>query len=180
MSRLCGQLCRTLEGNTMALVQARRNAKRASLELVPSSPVDHMRMDDARRVTEVIAVLLPERERMMDDFVGKFDALVWLELATSNKQEMSIEEQQRYRDEYPLFRDTLQCTKDVLVNLCAPVSAQRPVLQAWVSELAAPRSGSGQATVDMHPLPGRWNEMEILSKSCRAATVGLWQMRCFA
>lgn len=116
MSRLCGELCRMLEGNTMALVQARRNADLASIDDVPSSPVD-IKVGNARRVLEVLGVLLPERERLMDEFVGRFDALVWLELSRLGGKRLSVENQRQYRDEHPLFRDTLQRTKDILVNL---------------------------------------------------------------
>ncbi|GJE89990.1 hypothetical protein PsYK624_061090 [Phanerochaete sordida] len=121
MSRLCAQLCRALEGNTMALVQARRQADLACLDAEPRSPVD-LDADNAQRVLEVLGILLPERERLMDDFVGRFDALVWLDLSQPREEPLSIEQQKKYRDEHPLFQATLQSARDVLVALDCEVA----------------------------------------------------------
>ncbi|KIJ68075.1 hypothetical protein HYDPIDRAFT_83455 [Hydnomerulius pinastri MD-312] len=96
---LAEALFRSLRGIDIALVHKRLEAYQASreAELSPSlSVIEDASKKDEKRIFEVLGVLMPERQRTLDEFVLKFDALVWLD--AEGHEHFTRENWQAFRD----------------------------------------------------------------------------------
>ncbi|KAI0076140.1 hypothetical protein K474DRAFT_1663409 [Panus rudis PR-1116 ss-1] len=110
-------LMRSLEGNNYALVERShevRRGSRGSLSMTPSPASPDFTMtqamdapptyqtileNDIRRLSEVLNVILPERQIILDEFLLKWDALFWLEMeGIPEELRFSVETQILTRD----------------------------------------------------------------------------------
>ncbi|KAG2111147.1 uncharacterized protein F5147DRAFT_97931 [Suillus discolor] len=93
-------LFRSLIGNDMALVRQRDNAIAMARKLrrdIPSQETTQWHWEqEAMRIQFVVHTLLPERELIFNEFMIKFDALVWLD--QRRWENRTSECWQRYRD----------------------------------------------------------------------------------
>ncbi|KAG1752854.1 hypothetical protein EDB19DRAFT_1627767 [Suillus lakei] len=110
-------LSRSLEGNDIALVRQRREATNMGRDYEQGIPFqNHAQWHAAAqemRLQTVLGVLLPQRGRILDEFMIKFDALVWLD--QEGRQNYTPGDWQRYRD--ALLTPILDRTSDQLVAL---------------------------------------------------------------
>lgn len=96
--RLEDQLRDDIVLSNCAFIEVKTAAERTRRE-VWWRPFKDIQAADQRRAWHVLNVLLPARERVLDNFVEKTDALVWLELQSTNLgRQMSTKEQEVYRD----------------------------------------------------------------------------------
>ncbi|KAH7923158.1 hypothetical protein BV22DRAFT_1093424 [Leucogyrophana mollusca] len=100
-SRLSLALFRGLQGVDIALVDKRHEAYAAFREsagnISPSAAwFEIAAKQDEERIKEILGVLLPERQRILDEFMLKFDSLVWLD--TEGHEDFGVNDWQAYRD----------------------------------------------------------------------------------
>jgi hypothetical protein len=97
---LAEALFRALKGIDIALVYRRLEAYHASQEAQQSPSrvdfADAMKQNQLR-MFEVLGVLMPERQRILNKFVLMYDALVWLDM----------EEDENFTQDWQEFRDSL-------------------------------------------------------------------------
>ncbi|CAL1706134.1 unnamed protein product [Somion occarium] len=94
---LASKLVRCLEGNDRALVELKTDARRKSI-IAPHEPEMTTYGRDMARVKQVLEVLLPERQSILDDFVVKWDALIWLEMeGLDERTRLTVEQQKQHR-----------------------------------------------------------------------------------
>lgn len=108
-------LFRSLQGTDIALVEHRQAARKmAPRRHTETIEVWHQRVmaSDKCRLNEVVGVLLPERQTLLDEFMVKFDALLWLQMEKSG---WSAQEQQDHRDR--LVAPILEYTNQALQAL---------------------------------------------------------------
>lgn len=105
---------RALQGNDEWLVREwRAIQKRRSLAAQGMEALGPSESEE-----QFLMVLLPEREGLFREFVGKFDALVWLELEGRQKESaLTEDEQKRYRDEMCGLKEALDYPKKALEAL---------------------------------------------------------------
>lgn len=95
-------LALSLQGNDGGLVRLRHQARSSfvSLSQCQSREVEtgvaESRVRDEHRIKEVLEVLIPHRKQILDDFMVRFDALIWYELKPTENQ-MPKQEQESYR-----------------------------------------------------------------------------------
>ncbi|EGO00472.1 hypothetical protein SERLA73DRAFT_181080 [Serpula lacrymans var. lacrymans S7.3] len=120
-SRLSLSLFRSLQGIDIAMVEKRQEAYSIA-KLGDTSPThewyETALQKDQERLHEVFNVLLPERERTLDEFMIKFDALVWLDV--DGHEDFSLEQWQEHRNN--LSTPILNYTGQALVALDSAVS----------------------------------------------------------
>lgn len=89
----------SLAGNDKALIKLKNEARRksicGSLEPTPATEKENL-----ARLQHVLGVLLPKRQTILDNFVQKWDALVWLEIEGMPAEGRPVpEQQQQYRND---------------------------------------------------------------------------------
>ncbi|KAG1790493.1 uncharacterized protein HD556DRAFT_691720 [Suillus plorans] len=109
-------LFRSLIGNDMALVRQRDNAIAMARKLrrgIPPQATTQWHLEEQlTRIQFVLDTLLPERELIFNEFMIKFDALVWLD--QRRWENCTSESWQKYRDallEPILDRTSTQLTR---------------------------------------------------------------------
>lgn len=107
----------SLTGNDMSLVESRHEATIMARDLergiLPqATPQWHVEAQE-RRLQNVFGIFLPERELIFNEFMIKFDALVWLD--QQGRGHYTPEDWQRYRD--ALLQPILDYTSEQLVAL---------------------------------------------------------------
>jgi hypothetical protein len=100
-SRISKALFRCLMGTSIDLVELRHEAAAMSRELEAGirRSADWYAASvqrQERRLHEVLGVLLPEREVLFNEYLMKFDALIWLD--QEGRENYSVEDWQRHRD----------------------------------------------------------------------------------
>lgn len=96
---LSRQLRTCLEGNDRALIGLKNEVRRKSIcgSLEPTVATEE---ENLARLQHVLEVLLPERQAILDNFVQKWDALIWLEIEGMPQEgRPPHEQQQRYRND---------------------------------------------------------------------------------
>ncbi|KAI0088112.1 hypothetical protein BDY19DRAFT_211695 [Irpex rosettiformis] len=106
---------RTLQGNDEWLVKDWRTVQKLR-------PIERRGIEQAMQLVkseeQFLHILLPERENHFREFVGKFDALVWLELEGRRGNASLTEAQQKeYRDEMCGLREALDYPRKALEAL---------------------------------------------------------------
>jgi len=127
-SRLALSLFRALQGIDIALVDKRYEAYHVAREAQasPTTQWFHSALrKDEERLQEVVGVLLPERQRTLDEFMIKFDALVWLD--GEGREQFSHAEWQAHRD--TLCAPILDYTRRALIALDESVMKKTIELQ---------------------------------------------------
>lgn len=107
----------SLIGNDMNLVDLRREAIAMARDLAKGVPPQasaqwHVEVEN-RRLQKVLGILLPERELIFNEFMIKFDALVWLD--QQGREDYTPEDWQRHRN--ALLKPILDYTSKQLVVL---------------------------------------------------------------
>lgn len=96
--KLAVGLALSLQGNDGGLVRLRHQARSSFVSLSQSqADVAEEKVRDEKRIQEVLEVLIPHRKQILDDFMVRFDALVWCELKPAENR-MAKEEQDIYRN----------------------------------------------------------------------------------
>lgn len=117
-SRISLALFRSLKGTDIALVELRHETVAMSRELEAGASPSAARYAAAvqrqeTRLKEVLGVLLPERELLFNEYLIKFDALIWLD--QEGRENYTLEDWQRHRD--ARLRPILDYTSRALVAL---------------------------------------------------------------
>ncbi|KAG0700821.1 hypothetical protein DFH29DRAFT_929844 [Suillus ampliporus] len=114
-SRISKALYRSLKGTDIALVDLRHEAATMARYLKGStSPPAHWHViAQETRLQQVTGVLLPERELLINEYMIKFDALVWLD--QQGREDYTSEDWQRHRD--ALLKPVLDHTSAALVAM---------------------------------------------------------------
>ncbi|KAI0312243.1 hypothetical protein OF83DRAFT_1176833 [Amylostereum chailletii] len=133
-AHLVHDLARALQDSDTALVYLRREA---SLATLPD------RRKDAERLAKVVHVLLPARKRVLENFITRFDTLVWLECEVLRPlgTPATRDGQRRFRDRVllPLLQlttrvlvalDEIAAQSDADVEVCA-----RRLTDGWIMEV---------------------------------------------
>jgi hypothetical protein len=110
-------LLSSLLGNDMVLAELRHEAIIMARDLargIPPQASAHWHAEvENYRIEKVLGTLLPERELIFNEFMIKFDALVWLD--QQGRENYTPEDWQRYRD--MLLNPILDYTSKQLVAL---------------------------------------------------------------
>jgi hypothetical protein len=117
----------SLIGNDMSLVDQRHEAIAMARDLERGIPPQasaqwHLEAENSR-LQNIFGTLLPERELILNEFMIKFDALVWLD--QQGRENHTPEDWQRYRD--ALLKPILDHTSKRLIAL-DKVVRHRPVI----------------------------------------------------
>ena len=132
LSRISIALFRSLKGTDIALVEKRHEtvAMSREYEAGPSHSADRYAAADESRLREVLGNLLPEREGLFNDYMIKFDALIWLD--QQRHKHYTPEDWQRHRD--ARLEPILDYTSRALVALDESVT-KRTMTTGYTSRL---------------------------------------------
>lgn len=117
-SRISLALFRSLKGNDIALVELRHEAaamsRKQEARASPSAAWNAAAVQrQEARLQEVLGVLLPERELLFNEYLTKFDALIWLDQA--GREHYTPEDWQMDRD--ARLRSILDYTSRALIAM---------------------------------------------------------------
>ncbi|KAH7888913.1 hypothetical protein F5I97DRAFT_1856505 [Phlebopus sp. FC_14] len=108
--KLSSALMRSLIKNNIALVEKYHEVNEYSQASPPVSPSptweEEASKRDEERLFEVLNVLLPQRQRILEDFIVKFDVLVWLDV--DGREDYTEQDWQTYRNAllFPILEQT--------------------------------------------------------------------------
>ncbi|KDQ54288.1 hypothetical protein JAAARDRAFT_38446 [Jaapia argillacea MUCL 33604] len=183
ISELSVALFRSLQGVDIAMVERRHEARMIS-DRVQRSPTKatferatHLAVRrDEERIGEILNVLLPERQSILDEFMIKFDTLVWLQMEGRGEGEnLSVEKQMQDRDRMcaPVLEYTHQALlaldKDVMEKSFSKMLAQvgnhtvlpdiDSVRQGFSSSLTSRRASRSPTTPVFVPPAEPWRSL---------------------
>jgi len=108
--RLVLSLFRSLEGTSISLIEKRYDAARdQELNLSPTVAAEK----NVARLQEIVCILLPERQRLLDEFLLKFDALLWIDV--EGREDYGADDRKTYRDS--LVSRVLKMVDERLIEL---------------------------------------------------------------
>ncbi|EIW83106.1 hypothetical protein CONPUDRAFT_152147 [Coniophora puteana RWD-64-598 SS2] len=125
--RLVFSLFRSLEGTSISLIEKRYDAARdQELNLPPTVAAEK----NATRLQEIVCILLPERQRLLDEFLLKFDALLWIDVEC--RKDCGANDWKTYRDS--LVSRVLKMVDERLIELDISVDASMTPEASEVTE----------------------------------------------
>ena len=106
---------RKVEGNNTALVKEWQSIQKGRSRTADHKKANFEALTESEE--QFLKVLLPERERHFNDFMIKFDALVWLQMESKDDEDkLSEEYQRRFRDEKLSATQAVACIEQALAG----------------------------------------------------------------